>query len=196
MLKTEAPIAEPGYSTERLGPGLRRSENSSDSPQVVTRRRSWTKGAPPEWFFKAFAPSQAPGDELFWYADESSCLTIAPEGPRPRKPVKSTPVSGLKMLDKPPQLQICAPTQMDHDADIFVTSDVESVGSQAEAKPRRAAVQAKDADQDRARSRSRLVFHLYAIAHSSKHSSEFEPWFAVDEEEGSQAWGANLASQS
>ena len=58
-------------------------EDSWDNPQVVTRQRSWTKGAAPEWLFKAFAPAYASGDELFTYADDSSYLTIAPEGPRP-----------------------------------------------------------------------------------------------------------------
>ena len=114
-------------------------ENSWDSPQVITRRRSWTKGAPPEWLFKAFAPSAAPTDELFSYADESSYLTVAPEGPRPKKPVKTTPVSGLKKrwVDKPSQMQPCAPTQLDDDDNLLDTSDEEPVESPSEVQPRR-----------------------------------------------------------
>ena len=124
-------------------------ENSWDSPQVITRRRSWTKGAPPEWLFKAFAPSTAPTDELFSYADESSYLTVAPEGPRPKKPVKTTPVSGLqkRWVAGPSQMQPCAPTQLDddeYDDNLLDTSDEEPVESPSEVQSRRVVKQAKE----------------------------------------------------
>ena len=71
-------------------------DNDWRSIQVFTRRKSWTKGAPPEWLFRAFVPVGAEGHSHFAYADDSSYLTVFPEGPHSRKKKKVTPVLGLK----------------------------------------------------------------------------------------------------
>ena len=69
-------------------------ENSWDQPAVITRRKSWSKGSPPEWLFRAFAPTGASDDVHFAYADEASYVTVVPEGPRAKNKLKSSPVSG------------------------------------------------------------------------------------------------------
>ena len=47
-------------------------ENSWQQPAILTRRRSWSKGCPPEWLFRAYAPVGAQDDVHFTYADEAS----------------------------------------------------------------------------------------------------------------------------
>ena len=89
-------------------------ENSWEAPDIVTRRKPWTKGAHPEWIFRAFAPPGTASEELFAHADEFSYLTVTPEGPRAKRKMQSTPVPGLKKrwVDKSAQEEP-GPTQMD-----------------------------------------------------------------------------------
>ena len=89
--------------------------NSWNQPAIITRRKSWSKGSPPEWLFGAFAPTGASDDIHFAYADEASYVTVVPEGPR----AKNKPVSGLrkKWVDAQHE-RTAGPTQIDYDSDL------------------------------------------------------------------------------
>ena len=83
-------------------------ENSWKQPAaVLTRRRSWSKGSPPEWLFRAYAPVGAQDDVHFAYADEASYITIVPETPALRpslSPLRSRASERLSPLQYPHRL--------------------------------------------------------------------------------------------
>eukprot|EP00439_Symbiodinium_sp_Y106_P035277 s347_g4.t1 len=63
--------------------------------QVITRRKSWTKGNPPEWIFQGLKPDGSPADQTTWfYADESTQLSVGPVPPRKRAPAEATSIPG------------------------------------------------------------------------------------------------------
>ncbi|CAE7280364.1 yfnA, partial [Symbiodinium sp. CCMP2456] len=63
--------------------------------QVITRRKSWTKGNPPEWIFQGLKPDGSPTDQTTWfYADESTQLSVGPVPPRKRAPAEATSIPG------------------------------------------------------------------------------------------------------
>ncbi|CAE7900186.1 unnamed protein product, partial [Symbiodinium microadriaticum] len=59
--------------------------------QVVTIRKSWTRGNPPEWIFPGVRPEGCPSDQITWfYADENTQLSVGPLPPRKRAPAEAT----------------------------------------------------------------------------------------------------------
>ena len=63
--------------------------------QVITRRKSWTKGNPPEWIFQGLKPDGSPADQSTWfYADEDTQLSVGPVPPRKRIPAEATSIPG------------------------------------------------------------------------------------------------------
>ena len=70
--------------------------------EIKARRRSWTKGNPPDWVFRSSAPPGSNNDlSFFQYNDDDTHLTISPDDVfRKRKPHNSEWLRGAqKSLD-------------------------------------------------------------------------------------------------
>jgi hypothetical protein len=60
--------------------------------EVVSRRRSFTRGNEPEWFVKARAPN---GSQNFWHYEDDSChVTVSPSATKARNPKDSEWING------------------------------------------------------------------------------------------------------
>ena len=91
---------------------------------VLSRRRSWTKGANPEWIVKG-RPPHGPPAESWSYSDIDCCLTIVPERHSKKKPTHSTAVKG-------PRKKWVDPAESAKPSVGFATTQLDSSGEEEE----------------------------------------------------------------
>ena len=84
---------------------------------VLSRRKSWTRGSPPEWVAKGSPPADT---EAPWsYSDSDCCLTVTREDTRRKVPMNTVRVAAprRKWVDtevaRPSASLTAAPTQLD-----------------------------------------------------------------------------------
>lgn len=86
--------------------------------EIKARRRSWTKGNPPDWVFRSSAPPGSNNDlSFFQYNDDDTHLTISPDDVfRKRKPHNSEWLRGPKKVwtdhDFPPLQSAIMPEEI------------------------------------------------------------------------------------
>ena len=63
--------------------------------KVLDRRKSLTKGSPPEWLFQGLRPTESSPEQSSWvYADEDNTMSVSVAPPRKRKQVASCTLQG------------------------------------------------------------------------------------------------------